>query len=287
MGNTIVSFRDRYYEYGVNPDPDHRGLTIGGFESAFLANLEATYIFDKLKHLLERHVHFIGTYRNDEIVVFCGQRSDAWLLNWLSTFQREVDRLLGTLDIQFTMEVWRPGCESPGPLAGSSVTVEDIGTFDRVTIFGKQSFPYLDIHLSWNEYDKLTFGVHCKPGELVKYLNTNSHHHRHHKAAVLKGVELRLALLTTMTPENAHMSMSDIYPDKHEALSIAGQLKPSEKMRTLAAILSVEETSGRTQARNKSRSIDRRDSLFIVKYASLGRNKHCFLLESSFRTAIT
>ena len=71
---------------------------------------------------------------------------------------------------------------------------------------------------------------------------------------VLKGVELRLALLTTMTPDNAHMSMSDIYPDKHEALSIAGQLKPSEKMRTLAAILSEEETSGRTRARKKSRS---------------------------------
>ena len=92
------------------------------------------------------------------------------------------------------MEVWRPGCESPGPLAGSSVTVEGIGTFDRVTIFGEQSFPYLDIHLSWNENNKLTFGVHRKPGELVKYLNSDSHHHRHHKAVVLKGVELRLAL---------------------------------------------------------------------------------------------
>ena len=165
-----MSFRDTYYEYGVDPDPDRRGLTIGGFESAFLADLEATYIFDKLKHLLDRHVHFIGTYRDDEIVVFRGQRSDAWLSNWLAIFQREVDRLLGTLDIQFTMEVWRPGCESPGPLAGSSVTVEGIGTFDRVVISGDESFPYLDIHLSWNENNKLTFGVHRKPGELVKYI---------------------------------------------------------------------------------------------------------------------
>jgi hypothetical protein len=31
MGNTIVSFLDKYYEYGVDPDPDRRGLTIGGF----------------------------------------------------------------------------------------------------------------------------------------------------------------------------------------------------------------------------------------------------------------
>jgi hypothetical protein len=28
MGNTIVSFLDKYNEYGVDPDPDWRGLTI-------------------------------------------------------------------------------------------------------------------------------------------------------------------------------------------------------------------------------------------------------------------
>ena len=109
MGNTIVSFRDKYYEYGVNPDPDRRGLTIGGFESAFLADLEATYLFDKLNHIFESHTKFIGTYRDDEIVVFRGNQSNEWLSSWLSTFQREVNRLLGTIDIQFTMEVWRPG----------------------------------------------------------------------------------------------------------------------------------------------------------------------------------
>jgi len=56
MGNTIVSFLDKYYEYGVNLDPERQGLTIGGFESAFLVDLEASYIFDKLKYIWERHV---------------------------------------------------------------------------------------------------------------------------------------------------------------------------------------------------------------------------------------
>jgi hypothetical protein len=51
MGNTIVSFLDNYYEYGVDPDPERRGLTIGGFESAILADLEASYIIDKLKYI--------------------------------------------------------------------------------------------------------------------------------------------------------------------------------------------------------------------------------------------
>jgi hypothetical protein len=40
--------------------------------------------------------------------------------------------------------------------------------------------------------------------------------------AVLSGVELRLALLTTMTLTNADLSLLDIYPDKHKALSIPG-----------------------------------------------------------------
>jgi hypothetical protein len=79
MGNTIVSFQDKYYEYGVDSDPDHCGLTIGGFESAFLANLEVTYIFDKLNMLLTRHVQFIGTYRDDKIIVFWGRRMTRWL----------------------------------------------------------------------------------------------------------------------------------------------------------------------------------------------------------------
>jgi hypothetical protein len=176
MGNTIVLFLDKYYEYGVDPDPERQGLTIGGFESAFLADLEASYIFDKLKYIWERHVRFLGTYHNDEIIVFNGKKSDEWLVNWLTTFQQEVDRLLGMVDIQFTMEIWRPGKTSQ-PLSTSEVSVEGIGKFHQVCINGNTSFPYLDIQLSWNEEGKLYFGVYKKPGESVKYLSNNSHHH--------------------------------------------------------------------------------------------------------------
>ncbi len=60
MGNTIILFLDKYYEYGVGPDPERQGLTIGGFKSAFLADLEASYIIDKLKYIWERHVQFLA-----------------------------------------------------------------------------------------------------------------------------------------------------------------------------------------------------------------------------------
>jgi hypothetical protein len=39
MGNTLLTFVDKYYEYGGNLDVEDRGLTIGGYKSAWLANL--------------------------------------------------------------------------------------------------------------------------------------------------------------------------------------------------------------------------------------------------------
>jgi hypothetical protein len=46
MGNTIITFRDKYYEYGVSDDPMERGLTIGGYDSAWLADMVAGYLLD-------------------------------------------------------------------------------------------------------------------------------------------------------------------------------------------------------------------------------------------------
>ena len=127
--------------------------------------------FDKLQHLLEHHIRFIGTYRDNEIIVFHGQRSDEWLHNWLRIFQSEVDQLLGTVHIQFTMEIWRLGQQS-NVFRDSEVSIPGIGTFHRISVNGKTSFPYLDIQLSWNETGRLIFRVYRKLGKLVKYLNT-------------------------------------------------------------------------------------------------------------------
>jgi hypothetical protein len=268
MGNTIVSFLDKYYKYGVDPDPDRRGLTIGGFESAFLTNLKASYILDKLRHIWERHVRFLGTYCNDKIIVFNGQKSNEWLLNWLRIFQGEVDRLLGTSVIQFTVEVWQPG-ETSSSLQESEVTIKGIGTFHHASISGNKSFPYLDITVSCK--GRPHFNVYKEPGELVKYLNHNSHHHRSHITAVLSGVGLWLALLTTKTADNLNKSMSDIYPDKHDALTVAGQLKPGQKMRKLGDILDNESRLGPIRLKKRSRAVNKHDTFFIVKYANLGK----------------
>jgi hypothetical protein len=216
-------------------------------------------------------VKFLGTYCDDKTIIFQGNQSDDWLHNWLKYFHKEVDQLLVTVDIQFTMEIWQPGLTIKS-LEGLETTVPGIGSFNRININGNTSFPYLDIQLSWSEAGKLRYNVYKKPDELIKYLNTDSHHHANHKTAVLQGVELRLVLLTMVSDENKNLSLSEIYPDKHEALSIASQIKSSEKMRSLCEVLNNNSQSCPSRLENQSRAINKRDSLFIVTYANLGQS---------------
>ena len=94
--------------------------------------------------------------------------------------------------------------------------------------------------MSWNTEGMLKFGVYSKPNQTVKYLNIDSHHVSSQKSAVLFGVKLRLSALTTRMVENSEVSLSNLYPINHEALLVAGQLKPGSKMRTLGTILDTE-----------------------------------------------
>jgi hypothetical protein len=73
-----------------------------------------------------------------------------------------------------------------------------------------------------------------------------------------------------MTPENANLSISVIYPDKHEALQTAGQLKPGHEMQTLRAVLEDESQSGPLRLEKKSRQTDHRDTFSITKYENFG-----------------
>ena len=45
MSSTLLTFRDKYFEYGGDRNIDKRGLAIGRYELAFLANLAASFLF--------------------------------------------------------------------------------------------------------------------------------------------------------------------------------------------------------------------------------------------------
>ncbi len=54
------------------------------------------------------------------------------------------------------MEIWRLGQQST-LLLDSEVSIPGIGMFQCISINGNMSFPYLDIHLSWNITSRLNF----------------------------------------------------------------------------------------------------------------------------------
>jgi hypothetical protein len=54
MGNTLLTFVDKYYEYDGERNIRDKGLTIGGYESAWLADLVAAFILENTTNLLTR-----------------------------------------------------------------------------------------------------------------------------------------------------------------------------------------------------------------------------------------
>jgi hypothetical protein len=68
------------------------------------------------------------------------------------------------------------------------------------------------------------------------------------------------------------LSLSDIYPDKDEALRLAGQLKLGQKMWTLSALLDNKTNSCPPRLEKQLRAINNHDTFFVVKYASLGQS---------------
>ena len=73
ISSTLVFFDGKYYEYHGG-EIKEQGLAIGGYESAFLANLVASYIFDKSRAFLNLTTYHV-IYSYDGLVVFKGKKS--------------------------------------------------------------------------------------------------------------------------------------------------------------------------------------------------------------------
>ena len=52
MSSTLLTFEDKYYEYGEK-GIETKGLAIGGYESAFLADLVVSYLFKKMQQSIQ------------------------------------------------------------------------------------------------------------------------------------------------------------------------------------------------------------------------------------------
>jgi len=211
MCNTLITFEDQYYEYDGGKDPEEKGLTIGGYESAWLADLVGAYILaNTQQHFTNTTYH--GLYRDDGFATFTGKWSYDMIVKWRNEFQESVNALAEGNYLQFTCSIWIPN--------GRAKEHNKMVSIER----GK-GFPYLDMELIWSEKKELQFQIYMKPSQQLKYLNKGSTHTGDVFKAIPQGVYQRLAKLTTITEENKNLTLKEIYPKHFKALEHAGLVK--------------------------------------------------------------
>eukprot|EP00957_Ditylum_brightwellii_P035657 2703420-Ditylum_brightwellii.AAC.1 len=79
MKSTLIQFRGKYYVYkgtakGKEFSNEDVVLAIGVYELTFLANIVASYLFEKTEECFANCV-FRGIYRDDGLVVLVGKRN--------------------------------------------------------------------------------------------------------------------------------------------------------------------------------------------------------------------
>ena len=101
-----------------------------------------------LDRLFAETTRFYGIYRDDGIVFFDGNWSTDDITRWIKTFQLRVDDLVGSSELKFTAEIWRP-TKSKIP------TVTKLS--EQINVIEGKYFPFLDIALFWNDHGDLDF----------------------------------------------------------------------------------------------------------------------------------
>ena len=90
MSSTLLTFREKYCQFGEK-DIKIKGLAIGGYKSTFLADLLASYLFEKYNNQF-KEVLWKEIYRNNELLVFKGKKSLSERKGWRDDFQSRVDK---------------------------------------------------------------------------------------------------------------------------------------------------------------------------------------------------
>jgi hypothetical protein len=73
MGNTLLTFPDKYYEYNGEREIQDNGLTINSYELVWLADLVAALILEKCKDLFINAI-YDEIYRDDGLVIWMDKK---------------------------------------------------------------------------------------------------------------------------------------------------------------------------------------------------------------------
>eukprot|EP00957_Ditylum_brightwellii_P006263 474974-Ditylum_brightwellii.AAC.1 len=76
MKATLICYKDEYFNYkgvveesGIDGNEDENRLAIGGYESAFWADVGATYVYEMNENILNK-LQFTETYQNNGLTIF-------------------------------------------------------------------------------------------------------------------------------------------------------------------------------------------------------------------------
>ena len=146
MSSTLISFYVDYYEYHVR-EREEQGLAIGWYESAFFADLVASYLFEKAKANFHPTT-YRRIYRDDSLVLFTGNKIAIEVKNRIEEFQQTVNKAAGNQHLQFSAEIWTTKEISPTPAKE-----------ERVQIVTNNELPFLDMKMNWSPEGDLHFRV--------------------------------------------------------------------------------------------------------------------------------
>eukprot|EP00957_Ditylum_brightwellii_P005781 440664-Ditylum_brightwellii.AAC.1 len=97
MKSTLIQFKGRYFIYqgaakGKEISDEDVALVIGAYESAFLADIVASYVFEEMEECFVKCI-YRGIYRDDRLVAFAGRRNKREIQVWLRKYQSLVNEL--------------------------------------------------------------------------------------------------------------------------------------------------------------------------------------------------
>ena len=106
MSSTLLTFEEKYFVYGEK-GIKKKVLVIGGYKQDFLADLVASYLFEKCKNKF-KGILWKGVYRDNVLLVFKGKKSLSEIKRWIEDFQSNVNKIAGNGYLQFTCKIWMP-----------------------------------------------------------------------------------------------------------------------------------------------------------------------------------
>jgi hypothetical protein len=148
MSTTLIQFCGVYYLYDGDKEVEDRGLTIGGYESAWLADLAMAFLLETIDQNVLNETKYFGIYHDDGIAVFPGTWKQTEVEDWLSAFQRAINDKAGNDKLSFMADVWTPGRDKTTKIKR------------KVSTQSADCFPFLDMELNWGVDGTLNFGVH-------------------------------------------------------------------------------------------------------------------------------